>query len=126
MDGEGPRERKADALFVMIGARGKRGWLPEELQRDAKSVFRGYKAFAPSVDLNKGEQPVKIEMEKEAKAKDKDQEPPACEPAECPPPFAADDKSLDESHTRNRAQVEMIFALLYGLGRGVGNRCRSC
>lgn len=59
----------------MIGARGKTGWLPEELQRDAKRVYRGYKAFAPSVDLNKGEQPVKIEMEKEAKAKDKDQEP---------------------------------------------------
>jgi hypothetical protein len=36
-------------------------------------IANGYKTVAPSVDLNKGEQPVKIEMEKEAKAKDKDQ-----------------------------------------------------
>jgi len=39
---------------------------------------------APSVDLNKGEQPVKIEMEKEAKAKDKDQEPPSASPQSAP------------------------------------------
>jgi hypothetical protein len=32
------------------------------------------------VDLNRGEQPVKIEMEKEAKAKDKDHEPPPANP----------------------------------------------
>ena len=39
-------------------------------------IANGYKTVAPSVDLNRGEQPVKIQMEKEAKSKDKDQEPP--------------------------------------------------
>jgi hypothetical protein len=43
-------------------------------------IANGYKTVAPSVDLNKGEQSVKIEMEKEAKAKDKDQEPPPANP----------------------------------------------
>jgi thioredoxin reductase (NADPH) len=33
-DDEMPRPRKADALFVMIGARAKTDWLPEELHRD--------------------------------------------------------------------------------------------
>ncbi|MEO7029536.1 MAG: FAD-dependent oxidoreductase [Acidobacteriaceae bacterium] len=36
--GEAPRTRKADALFVMIGADANTGWLPEQLQRDE----RGY------------------------------------------------------------------------------------
>jgi hypothetical protein len=39
-------------------------------------IANGYKTVAPSVDLNRGEQPVNIQMEKEAKSKDKDQEPP--------------------------------------------------
>jgi thioredoxin reductase (NADPH) len=34
--GTPPRERSADALFVMIGAIAKTDWLPEALQRDAK------------------------------------------------------------------------------------------
>ncbi len=35
---EAPRERNADALFVMIGADANTGWLPKQLQRDD----RGY------------------------------------------------------------------------------------
>jgi thioredoxin reductase (NADPH) len=34
--GAPPRERRADALFVMIGAIARTDWLPETLQRDAK------------------------------------------------------------------------------------------
>jgi thioredoxin reductase (NADPH) len=34
--GTPPRERSADALFVMIGAIARTDWLPEALQRDAK------------------------------------------------------------------------------------------
>ena len=34
--GAPPRERSADALFVMIGAIARTDWLPEALQRDAK------------------------------------------------------------------------------------------
>ncbi len=37
-DGETPRTRKADALFVMIGADASTDWLPKQLQRDE----RGY------------------------------------------------------------------------------------
>ena len=36
--GEAPRTRKADALFVLIGADACTGWLPQDLQRDE----RGY------------------------------------------------------------------------------------
>jgi len=43
-------------------------------------IANGYRTVAPSVDLNTGEQPVKIQMEKEPKSKDKDQEPPPGEP----------------------------------------------
>jgi thioredoxin reductase (NADPH) len=32
--GEAPRERKADALFVLIGANASTDWLPRDLQRD--------------------------------------------------------------------------------------------
>jgi thioredoxin reductase (NADPH) len=34
-----PRERSADALFVMIGAIARTDWLPEALQRDAKGFI---------------------------------------------------------------------------------------
>lgn len=33
-DGGSPEKRKADALFILIGATTHTGWLPEELQRD--------------------------------------------------------------------------------------------
>jgi thioredoxin reductase (NADPH) len=36
ISGAPPRERSADALFVMIGAIARTDWLPEALQRDAK------------------------------------------------------------------------------------------
>jgi thioredoxin reductase (NADPH) len=36
---EQPRERNADALFVMIGALAKTDWLPKELQRDEKGFI---------------------------------------------------------------------------------------
>jgi thioredoxin reductase (NADPH) len=35
-NGEPPRTRKADALFVMIGADASTNWLPKELQRDER------------------------------------------------------------------------------------------
>jgi thioredoxin reductase (NADPH) len=35
-NGEAPRTRKADALFVMIGAKANTSWLPEHLQRDER------------------------------------------------------------------------------------------
>jgi thioredoxin reductase (NADPH) len=35
-DGATPLQRKADALFVMIGARAKTDWLPKEIDRDEK------------------------------------------------------------------------------------------
>jgi thioredoxin reductase (NADPH) len=37
--GAPPRERSADALFVMIGAIARTDWLPEALQRDAKGFI---------------------------------------------------------------------------------------
>jgi thioredoxin reductase (NADPH) len=41
--GTPPRERSADALFVMIGAIARTDWLPEALQRDAKGfVLTGH------------------------------------------------------------------------------------
>jgi thioredoxin reductase (NADPH) len=37
--GTAPRQRSADALFVMIGAIARTDWLPEALQRDAKGFI---------------------------------------------------------------------------------------
>jgi hypothetical protein len=34
-----PRERSADALFIMIGAKARTDWLPEALQRDLRDSF---------------------------------------------------------------------------------------
>jgi len=39
-DGQTPLQRKADALFVMIGARAKTDWLPKKLERDEKGFVR--------------------------------------------------------------------------------------
>lgn len=38
-EGEEPRTRSADALFVMIGADANTGWLPDDLQRDERGFI---------------------------------------------------------------------------------------